>query len=384
MEKLLKIVPLEDWRVYLKWNLARAWSPLLSKRFVEEDFRFYAKVLGGARQEVPRWKRCVGLTSATLQDELGRLYVRENFTPESKREVERLLQRIRKEMEQEIRGLSWMTEATRVRAIEKLGSVVIRVGHPDRWRDYADVAILRDDLIGNLERAHTSDLRRQLSRVGKRVDRAEWLISAASANADFDWQTNSIHVAAGILQPPFYRKGADRAVNWGGIGFILAHELVHGFDSQGRQFDGQGNLRDWWGPQDTAEFERRADCVVREYSDFVASSGVHLDGQHTLGENLADNGGARLAYLAFMHSRPESPSDPVEDRTAAQRFFVALGQVQCGNYSAQAARQLARSSSGAFGEFRVNGVVSNMTEFAAAFGCKADSSMVRKNPCRVW
>jgi endothelin-converting enzyme/putative endopeptidase len=286
---------------------------------------------------------------------------------------------------QDLQQLTWMTPQTKQKALEKLHAITNKIGYPDKWRDYSALAIIRGDAMGNSLRANEFETNRQLQKIGKPVDRGEWFMTPPTVNAYYDPQMNNINFPAGILQPPFFDKQADDATNYGAIGAVIGHELTHGFDDQGRQFDATGNLNDWWTPADAKAFKERADCVVKEYSAFELPGGVHMNGELTLGENTADNGGLRIAWMALMNDLAGKTLPKKDGFTEQQRFFLGWGQVWCDNETEEVQRMQAQTNPHAIDRFRVNGVVSNMPEFQTAFGCKADQPMVRgPKSCRVW
>jgi endothelin-converting enzyme/putative endopeptidase len=380
----LKSQPLEGWKDYLRWQVARSASPLLGQKFVAANFEFYGKTLSGAREISPRWKRCVQLTDTLLGEALGQPYVENTFGPQGKARTLKMVDALEKSLRQDIEGLPWMTEATKKQALVKLDGIKNKIGYPDRWRDYGRVRVARSDFAGNVVRAREFEVARVVAKIGKPVDRGEWGMTPPTVNAYYDPQLNDINFPAGILQPPYYDNAADDALNFGGIGSVIGHELTHGFDDQGRKFDAQGNLRDWWTAEDAAEFEKRASCLADEYSAFVAVEDVHLNGRLTLGENTADNGGLRIAYRALLDTPAGATSGPVDGFTPEQRFFLGNAQAWCANYSDEAARLRAQTNEHSLPRYRVNGVVSNMPEFQKAFSCPAGAPMVRDNACRVW
>ncbi|HXH28026.1 MAG TPA: M13 family metallopeptidase, partial [Candidatus Polarisedimenticolia bacterium] len=384
LESLLRTVPLEDWKSYLRWQLARGWSPFLTRTLVEEDFAFYGRTLRGTRELSPRWRRCVRFTDALLGEALGKPYVEKALGEQGKRRTLEMVQALEAALREDITGLPWMTEATRKQALAKLAAITNKIGYPDTWRDYGAVDIVRGDLPGDTSRGRAFEFHRWLDKIGKPVDRGEWLMSPPTVNAYYDPQMNNINFPAGILQPPFFDRHADDAVNYGGIGVVIGHELTHGFDDQGRQFDAQGDLRDWWTPRDAQGFDERAACFVKEYGSFTAVDDVRLDGRLTLGENVADNGGLRIAYAALRQALAAHPEPPIDGFTPEQRFFISDAQVWCANVSDAFARLLAQTNAHSLPRYRVNGVVSNMPEFRAAFSCSEGSPMVRREPCRVW
>ncbi len=375
---------LEDWKNYLRWHLAASWSPMLSSPFVKESFSFYGRTLGGAKEDRPRWKRCVEVVDVSLGEALGQPFVEATFGAEGKARTLKMVLALEKALKDDIQSLPWMTEATKKQALVKLAAIANKIGYPDKWRDYSSVKIVRNDLVGNVSRARTFELDREMGKIGKPVDKGEWEMSPPTVNAYYDPQMNDINFPAGILQPPFYDNKMDDAVNFGGVGMVIGHELTHGFDDQGRKFDPSGNLKDWWTEQDGKEFEKRAACLVDEYSGFTAVGDVKLNGKLTLGENTADNGGLRIAYMALMDTLGDKPVQPIDGFTPQQRLFLGQAQVWCANLSDQAARLRALTDPHSLPKYRVNGVVVNMPEFRKAFGCKENSPMVRADACRVW
>jgi putative endopeptidase len=384
METVLRTAPLDDWKSYLRWHLAQAWAPFLTRALAGENFAFYGRTLRGARELSPRWKRCVRSTDALLGEALGKPYVEETLGEEGKRRMLQMVRALETSLGEDIAGLPWMTEATRSQARAKLAAIANKIGYPDSWRDYGAVDIVRGDLVGDTSRGRAFEFHRWLAKIGRPVDPGEWLMSPPTVDAYYDPQMNNINFPAGILQPPFFDNNADDAVNYGGIGAVIGHELTHGFDDVGRQFDAHGNLRDWWTPQDAHDFENRAACFVKEYGSFTAVDDVTLNGRLTLGENVADNGGLRIAYAALQEALAVRPAPPIDGFTPAQRFFISDAQVWCANVSDEIARLMAQTNEHSLPRYRVNGVVSNMPEFRAAFTCPEGAPMVREEPCRVW
>jgi len=382
---LLVAAPIEDLRAYLRWHVVHAHAPILASEFVAEHFRFYGAVLQGVAQLPPRWKRCVQAVDEDLGDALGRAFVERAFGARAKADMLALVGRIEAALERDIRGLDWMTDATRQEALAKLHAVAEKIGYPDRWRDDRALEIVRGDAAGNWDRAKAFEFQRQMDRIGKPVDRREWTMTAPTVNAYYSAPQNTINFPAGILQPPFYSASADPAVNYGAAGAVIGHELTHGFDDQGRQFDGSGRLRDWWWPSDARAFEERAACFVDEYAAFQPLEGLALDGRLTFGENAADNGGLRLALLAYLASEARGSAAPdLDGFTPEQRLFVGYAQIWCENRRPEYERLQARTNPHAPGRFRVNGVVSNLPAFQAAFSCRAGAPMVRPAVCRLW
>jgi putative endopeptidase len=380
IESVVVQTPLDDLKVYLSWNALKRAAPMLPSAFVNENFNFNGKILSGAQELRARWKRCVGYVDGQLGDAIGQKYVDLTFGVEGKQRTLAMVQSIEKMMQQDIRSLDWMSPATKDQALVKLHGITNKIGFPDKWKDYSSVRILRSDAVGNLFRLSEWRTAFELAKIGKPVDKTEWHMSPPTVNAYYDPQMNDINFPAGILQPPFYDNNVDEATNLGAIGAVIGHELTHGFDDEGRQFDAKGNLRDWWTPADAKGFEQRAECIVKEYSSFTAIGDLKVNGKLTLGENTADNGGVRLALMALLLK----PRQTVGGLTAQQRFFLGYGQIWCENSSPEAARLQALTDPHAPPEDRVNGVLSNMPEFQKAFGCSPTQPMVRAPACRVW
>ncbi len=377
----LKSPALKD---YLAWHYVRSQAALLPKAFVDENFDFYSRTLQGAKEQKARWKRCVAYTDGDLGEALGRDFVEQTFGADGKERTLKMVRALEQSLGEDIQKLDWMTPETKVKALEKLHAITNKIGYPEKWRDYSALKIVRGDALGNSQRANAFEFHRQLNKIGKPVDRLEWGMTPPTVNAYYDPQMNNINFPAGILQPPFFDKNIDDAVNFGAIGAVIGHELTHGFDDEGRQFDAAGNLRDWWTPKDADAFETRVQCIIDEYSGFVVEGDLHLNGKLTLGENTADNGGLRIAYAALMNSLANKTVPKRDDLTAQQRFFLGWGQIWCENETPEIRRLLAQTNPHALASARVNGVVSNMPQFSQAFGCKAGDAMVREKACRVW
>lgn len=384
MQTVLRATSLDDWKTYLTWHLVHAEAPLLPAAFVNENFNFYGKLLTGAKELRPRWKRCVSFADNELGEALGRRYVEQTFGAEGKQRTLKMVRALETALGEDIQNLDWMTPATKQKAMEKLHAIANKIGYPEKWRDYSTVKIVRGDALGNSARASTFEFHRQLAKIGKPVDRLEWQMTPPTVNAYYDPQMNNINFPAGILQPPFYDNRADDAVNFGGIGAVIGHELTHGFDDEGRQFDPKGNLRDWWTERDAKEFEKRAGCIADEYSGFTAVDDLHLNGKLTLGENTADNGGVRIAYMALMNTLAGKTVPKIDGFTPAQRLFLGWGQIWCESNTPEIARLMAQTNPHSPGEYRVNGVLRNMPEFGQAFGCTLGQKMTPKDACRVW
>ncbi len=383
LNSALSTFSLDEWKTYLRWHVLHSEAALLPAPYVDENFDFYGKTLTGAKELRPRWKRCVDFTDSQLGEALGRKFVERTFGAEGKERTLKMVDAIEKALGQDIQSVAWMTPATKQQALVKLKAITNKIGYPDKWRDYSSVQIRRDDAAGNGMRADQFEFQRQLNKIGKPVDRLEWGMTPPTVNAYYDPLMNNVNFPAGILQPPFYDNGADDAVNFGGIGTVIGHELTHGFDDEGRQFDAQGNLRDWWTPADAKAFGEREACLADEYSNFSPVPGVQLNGKLTLGENTADNGGVRLALMALVNTignqRPK-----MDGFTPEQRFFLSFGQIWCENERDESLRLRARTDPHSPSKFRVNGVVKNMPEFEKAFACKAGQPMVPANACHVW
>ncbi|MEO8677821.1 MAG: M13 family metallopeptidase [Vicinamibacterales bacterium] len=383
-EVLLKSVPISDWKAYLWWHTARLASPYLGSTFVNADFDFFSKTLTGAQQLQPRWKRCVNRVDRHLGEALGEVYVAKYFTADTRTRTLRMVKQIETAMEADINSLEWMSAATRQQALEKLHGVTNKIGHPERWRDYSTVTITADDYFGDAKNAMAFENRRQLAKIGKPLVRGEWYLSPPTVNANYDPQMNEINFPAGVLQPPAFDPKMDDAPNYGNTGGTIGHELTHGFDDEGRQFDAKGNLRDWWTGADAAEFERRSSCIADQYSSYVAVDDVHVNGKLTLGENVADLGGLILAYRAWITETAGKTLVVKDGLTPEQRFFVGYAQSWCANTRPETLRMRAVTDPHAPEKFRANGVVGNMTEFGKAFACEAGRPMVREPACKIW
>ncbi len=382
----ISAVPINDWKIYLRWHLIHALASALPAKFVDEDFGFYGKILRGAKEQQARWKRCVVATDTSLGEALGQRYVEENFGQENKSRTLELVRTIEHALERDMTTLPWMTDATKKRALEKLRAIANKIGYPDKWRDYSSVEIVRDDYLGNTLRARAFEHRRRLNEVGKPTDRNEWRMTPPTVNAYYMASENSINFPAGILQPPFYDANLDNAVNLGGIGAVIGHELTHGFDDSGRKFDAVGNLENWWTPEDGKEFEKRATCIADEYSSFVAIKDppLKVNGRLTLGENTADNGGVRVAHLALQESLAGKEAPKIDGFTPEQRLFLGYAQIWCENRTEESMRLQVLTNPHSPGRYRVIGVMQNMPEFQKAFSCKAGQPLVPKTQCRVW
>jgi putative endopeptidase len=373
---------------YIIWQYLTSSAAALPRAFVNENFDFYGRTLTGTQVLRPRWKRCVRMTDTKLGEAIGKRFVEQTFGKEGKERTLEMVAEIEHQMALDIESLTWMSADTKKQAVVKLRAVTNKIGYPDKWRDYSKLGVKKSDYLGNIYRSNEFDTQRDRNKIGKPVDRAEWEMTPPTVNAYYDPTQTNINFPAGILQPPFYSNKADDAVNYGGIGAVVGHELTHGFDDEGRQFDASGNLKDWWQKQDEERFKILADCIVEEYSSFQPLPGVYVRGKLTLGENTADNGGLRLAYMALLDSLAKHTETMKEKDgyTAAQRFFIGYGQVWCENRRPETARLLVQTDPHSPPKYRVNGVVKNLETFAEAWGCKPDQSMFAApgKACRVW
>ena len=378
---------LDSLKTYVSWHMLDASAPWLSQPFVEANFKM-RQALTGQKEIQARWKRCVSATDRALGEALGQRYVELTFGAEGKQRMLKMVDALEKSLDEDIQGLPWMTADTKKQAKLKLDAIRNKIGYPDKWRDYTKLTVVRGDLLGNFFRANDFESKRDIAKISKPLDRTEWEMTPPTVNAYYAGPYNEIVFPAGILQPPFFDKKMDDAVNFGGIGLVIGHELTHGFDDQGRKFDPQGNLRDWWTEQDGKEFEKRVSCIADEYSGFTAVDDLKLNGRLTLGENTADNGGARISYNALEHVIAEdktgTAAKPIDGFTPEQRFFLGFARVWCEKQRPEFARMRVSVDPHSPGKYRVDGVVENMPEFQKAWGCKTGQPMVSANACRVW
>ena len=384
LNRLISAGTMAGLKAYLRWHVLHEAADLLPKPFADADFDFFSRTLAGQQEQPPRWRRCVTETDERLGEALGKAFVEETFSPKAKADTLAMVQDIKNAMRQDIDAAPWMSGETKKAAMVKLEAVVDRIGYPDEWRDYSSIRVGRDEALGNRQRALLFNRRRTLAKIGQPVDRGEWGMTPPTVNAYYSPDRNTINFPAGILQPPFYRAGRDAAVNYGAAGAVIGHELTHGFDDQGRKFDGQGNLRDWWTAADGTAYEARASCVADQYSGYAVAGDTQINGRLTLGENTADNGGLRLALMAYLAGPGAKNQSKVDGFTPEQRVFLGWAQVWCENTRPEAERLKAATNPHASNRYRVNGPMSNMPEFAKAFSCKTDAPMVRRNQCRVW
>ena len=378
--------PLGNWKTYLRFHVADSSSPYLSANFVQENFDFYRKYLRGAKELQPRWKRCVQYTDRNLGEALGQAYVRQVFSPELKQSTLDMVQRIEVAMEQRIRNLDWMSPETKQQALSKLHGIRNKIGYPDKWRDYSSVTIARNDFLADVHNATEFEHRRDIAKIGKPVDHGEWDITPPTVDAYYNPQMNDINFPAGVLQPPLYDAKMDEAPNYGDTGGTVGHELTHGFDDEGSQFDAQGNLKNWWTKADREKFDERTKCVRDQYAQYVVVDDVHINSALTLGEDVADLGGEILAYIAWKSATKDKNLQPLDGLTPEQRFFIGFAQWDCANERPEDLRMRAQVDPHSPAADRINGVAVNMPEFAQAFGCKAGQPMVKpaEKVCRVW
>jgi len=385
--------PVEAWRSYFRWHTLHTAANNLPKAFFDENFAFFGKTLAGQKEPTPRWKRCTAMTDDALGEAVGQDWVKLHFPPAAKASMDKLVAALEKSLGDDIRDLPWMSDATKKAAEEKLALIRNKIGYPEKWRDYTALKVERDDLLGNLRRSSVFEDQWNLNKLGKPLDEKEWGMTPPTVNAYYDPSFNDINFPAGILQPPFFDFTMDPAVNFGGIGVVIGHEMTHGFDDEGSQYDGYGNLREWQTLEDRKAFTERIDCEVAEYGGFKAAPAQgdtpaqKLNGKLTLGENTADNGGLCLAYMALLDTlaaEGKSINDKIDGYTEAQRYFLGFAQVWCQNRTDQSARQSALTDPHSPGRWRVNGTVQNFDQFGKAFGCKLGHPMMPADSCRVW
>ena len=384
MNHQLATTSIPDWKVYLRWHLLHTYAPTLSDNFVQENFNFYGKTLSGTKEIQPRWKRCVQATNANLGEALGEVYVQKYFPPAAKARAKEMVNNLIAALRSDIPTLSWMGPETKNQAIAKLQAFTVKIGYPDKWRDYSKLSIDRASYNLNVQRGRTFEQARQLTKIDQPVDRLEWGMTPPTVNAYYNPTYNEIVFPAGILQPPFYDPKADDAVNYGGMGAVIGHEISHGFDDEGSRFDGQGNLSNWWTADDRKSFDEHAGCVVKQFDGYEVEPGLHQNGKLVLGESIGDLGGLAIAYAAYEKSiEGKRPAD-IDGFTPEQRFFLGWAQVWGTNTRPEFARLQTNTNPHPLPQFRANGPISNMEAFAKAFGCKKGDPMVRENPCKIW
>jgi len=382
--ELMKSTPIGSWKNYFRWVVVRAATPALPKRFRDANFDFYSHTLGGVKEQSSRTEQCTRQTNANIGEAVGREYVRLYFPPSSKAQALEMVGKVEDAMRSDFEQIAWMSARTKQEAIRKLELLRAMIGYPDYWRDYSSLTINPGDALGNLFRAQEFEFRRQLGKIGRPVDRGEFYETPQSVEGYHDNPINVIVFTAGILQPPFFDPQMDDAVNFGMAGAVMGHELSHAFDDKGHLFDGDGNMRNWWTDEDAAHYNERAACFVKQYSAYPVVDDVKVNGQLTLGENIADNGGLQLGYRAFENQARAMPEKTIDGYTPEQRLFLGWAQWRCMNITDAKAKELARSDGHSPGKWRVNGVVSNMEGFAKAYGCKKGDAMVNAEPCRIW
>jgi putative endopeptidase len=387
LDKELKSVPISDWRIYLRWHLIRASAPALSGKFVDENFNFYGRTLTGAKEIQPRWKRCVNATDRALGEALGQKYVEKVFPPHAKQRAHEMVQNLVAALHSDIETLPWMSDPTRKQALAKLAAMNLKIGYPDKWRDYSSYQVARDSYVENLQRGSAFEFHRELAKIDKPVDRNEWDMSPPTVNAYYDPNMNEIVFPAGILQPPFFDAKADDALNYGGIGAVIGHEMTHGFDDQGAQYDAQGNLHNWWTPEDLKNFKERTACVEKQFDSFVVVDDLHENGKLVLGESIADLGGLTLAHMAFDRTLTGKPEPPkVDGFTPEQRFFLSFARIWGTIARPEYERMMTTVDPHPLPRFRAAGALMNMTAFAKAFDCQAGDKLVKPadQVCKIW
>ncbi len=382
---VFKTVSLDDWKIYLRWHLLHGMAGNLSKDFVEEDFNFFSKTLTGAQQLKPRWKRVVAKTDEELGESLGKLYVADHFPPEAKARALEMVNNLKEALADRIKTLEWMDDATKQEALKKLAAFTVKIGYPDKWRDYALLKIDRGPYALNVLRGETFERNRQLTKIGKPVDRSEWGMTPPTVNAYYNPNRNEIVFPAGILQPPFFDPKADDAVNYGGIGAVIGHEMTHGFDDRGRQYDAVGNLRDWWSPESAKAYIERSKAIVAQYSGYEPLPGLHINGELTQGENIADIGGVKIAYMALQKALAKKGGTPekIDGFTPEQRFFLSFAQIWRNNQRDEDLKLRLNTDPHSPGRFRTIGPLSNFVEFQKAFDLPDNCPMIRPLDQRV-
>jgi putative endopeptidase len=383
VNKMLPEVSVADWKTYLRWHLITAAASSLSSKFELENFNFFGKTLEGRKEQLPRWRRCVSATDASLGEVLGQVYVARTFTPESKARMQAMINNLIAAFRDHLQKLDWMSDETRKQAIAKLDAFKQKIGYPDKWVDYSKLEVSRDSYLANEMRSAEFEQTRDYNKINKPVDRTEWGMSPPTVNAGYNPLNNDITFPAGILQAPFFNANADDAINYGAIGAVIGHEVTHGYDDQGAEFDLQGNLKNWWTEADKKNFDERANCIVTQFDSFEVEPGLHMQGKLVSGESIADLGGLYVAYDAYQKSLAGKPRPAdIDGFTAQQRFFLGWAQVWAQKDTPEVARLQAQSDPHPISRFRVNGPLSNMPQFAEAFQCKAGDGMVREEAKR--
>jgi putative endopeptidase len=382
---MLTQVPIEDWKTYLRWMTVNAAAPALAKPFADENFKFFGTYLAGQKERQPRWKQCVQTVDNNLGEALGMEFVKTNFTPKAKARMDELITNLFASLKDRINGLEWMTDTTKVQAQGKLASFKRKIGYPEKLRGYKGLVVDSDSYADNILRSRAFQIKRNVEDIGKPVDRTRWGFTPPTVNASYNPSNNDITFPAGILQPPFFNFEADDAINYGAIGGVIGHEITHGFDDQGSRYDAEGNLKMWWTADDRTKFEERAACVIKQFNEYEVQPGLFINGKLTLGENIGDFAGLTVSYDAFMRSLQGKPKPAeIDGFTPEQRFFLGWAQVWAGKYTPEAERLQVATNPHSLPRWRVNGPLSNMPQFRAAFGCKEGQAMVRANSCSIW
>ena len=385
MNQMLTDVPLNDWKTYLRWSVINTSAPRLSKPFVDANFDFYSKYLSGTKEQQPRWRRCVAATDGAVGEALGQEFVKKAFTPEAKARMNTLIDNLFAAFGDRLKGLDWMSDETKKEGLVKLAAFKRKIGYPDTLRGYRGLKINRKSYLANATSSARFEIARNLQDIGKPLDRTRWGMTPPTVNAYYASNLNEIVFPAGILQPPFFNFAADDAVNYGAIGAVIGHEITHGFDDQGSKFDAMGNFKSWWTETDRAKFEERASCVANQFSGYEVQPNLNINGRLTLGENIADLGGLTMAYAAYQKSLEGNPHPAdIDGLTPEQRFFLGWAQVWAAKGTPEAERQQVLGDPHSLPRWRVNGPLSNLPQFAQAFGCRDTSAMVRKDACLIW
>jgi putative endopeptidase len=387
IDKMLKEYPLDDWKIYLRWNLINTSADFLSSDFVNQNFSFYGKVLTGQKELRPRWKRVLATTSGGLGELVGELYVQKYFPPAAKTKMLELVKNLKDAFKDHIQALDWMTEPTKKEALNKLEKINVKIGYPDKWIDYSKLEVTRDSYVENVFNSNKFEIKRTLNKIGKPVDRAEWHMTPQTVNAYYNPNMNEIVFPAAILQPPFFYLNADDAVNYGAIGAIIGHEMTHGFDDQGRQYDVNGNLKDWWTKEDAEKFNQKVDVLVKQFNSYCAIDTIHLNGKITLGENIADLGGTTISHTAFLKSlKGKSAPEKIDGLTAEQRYLLSYAQAWRQNTRDEALKQQIMTDVHSPARFRVNGVMPNLPFWYEAFNVKPGDPSYRppEERAKIW
>jgi putative endopeptidase len=387
LDKQLTSVPITNWKAYLRWHLIRSSAPALSSKFVDENFNFYGRTLTGAKEIQPRWKRCVASTDRNLGEALGQKYVQKAFPPEAKARANAMVQNLVAALRSDLETLPWMSPPTRQQALAKLAAISLKIGYPDKWRDYSSYQVVRGSYVEDLQRGSAFEFHRRLVQIGKPVDRSEWDMTPPTVNAYYDPNMNEIVFPAGILQPPFFEAAADDALNYGGIGAVIGHEMTHGFDDEGSQYDAHGNLRNWWTPEDLKNFKERAACIENQFDSFQVADDIHENGKLVLGESIADLGGLTIAHMAFertLSGRPEPAK--IDGFAPEQRFFLSFAGIWGTTARPEYERMMVTVDPHPLPRFRANGALMNIPEFAETFSCQSGDAMVKPadQRCKIW